>query len=666
MRLILGLLISICLTACGGSGSKAVNTPAPTISTFASTATTIGLGDSATLTTAFTNGSASIDNGVGSVFSDFVVVTPSATTTYTLTVTNAAGTRVTQSLEVIVKPFLTGYFTDSAVEGLNYATETQSGITNNLGAFTYLEGETISFTIGKFVLGDTVAAKAAMTPLDLTAPSLSLPTTNGEFRLINSREGYSRRLTAEGINFAKFQNLLIFLQALDRDKDASNGITIPEGMSALLEGVELDFEADPFLFKGAFAFRKVMAEAVTGSLIADGFIKTSEYALIHYYEQQGINTFFTQVGRESIDNNGDNLADDITTYTYDANGNLLTTSFDNDANGVTDDTYTYTYDANGNLLTESYEYGTVSLQKGITNRIYTSTYDANGNRLLAIDDNNADGKPDDIVTRTYDDYGDMLTESYEYGTVSLQLGLTNRIYTTTYDANGNRLTESSDNDANGVTDDTTTLTYDANGNQLTQSTQYGVVSLKNGLTNDIYTSTWDANDNLVMKKYENKAGGDAYLIFYDYDANGNRLTVSFDWDANGVTDDTTTYTYDANDNRLTESSEYGSVSLQGGAVNSITKVTYDANGNQLTTSYDNDANRVTDDTATFTYDDYGNMLTTSYEFGTVSLQKGAENNKITKTYDANGNLVTQSSQYGVDITNRTYTNVGSPMDSGRR
>ena len=101
-------------------------------------------------------------------------------------------------------------------------------------------------------------------------------------------------------------------------------------------------------------------------------------------------------------------------------------------------------------------------------------------------------------------------------------------------------------------------------------------------------------------------------------------------------------------------------------MNSITKFTYDANGNQLTTSYDNDANRVTDDTATFTYDDYGNMLTESSEYGTVSLQKGAENYKITKTYDANGNLVTQSSQYGVDITNRTYTNVGSPMDSGRR
>ena len=79
MRIILGLLISICLTACGGSGSNAVNTPAPIISTFASDAETITLGDSATLTTAFSNGSASIDNDVGSVLADSVVVTPAST-----------------------------------------------------------------------------------------------------------------------------------------------------------------------------------------------------------------------------------------------------------------------------------------------------------------------------------------------------------------------------------------------------------------------------------------------------------------------------------------------------------------------------------------------------------------------------------------------------------
>ena len=109
-----------------------------------------------------------------------------------------------------VKPILTGYFTDSAVQGLNYATETQSCVTNALGAFTYAEGENISFTIGTFVLGDTVDAKAAMTPLDLTAPSLSLPTTNDESYFLLSKTILSPRPFGEGINYAKFANLLVF------------------------------------------------------------------------------------------------------------------------------------------------------------------------------------------------------------------------------------------------------------------------------------------------------------------------------------------------------------------------------------------------------------------------------------------------------------------------
>ena len=44
-----------------------------------------------------------------------------------------------------VEPVLTGYFTDSAVEGLTYKTDTQSGVTDLNGAFTYQAGETVVF-----------------------------------------------------------------------------------------------------------------------------------------------------------------------------------------------------------------------------------------------------------------------------------------------------------------------------------------------------------------------------------------------------------------------------------------------------------------------------------------------------------------------------------------
>lgn len=42
----------------------------------------------------------------------------------------------------------TGVFWVSPVEGLNFRTETQQGITNSKGEFQYKEGEKISFFVG--------------------------------------------------------------------------------------------------------------------------------------------------------------------------------------------------------------------------------------------------------------------------------------------------------------------------------------------------------------------------------------------------------------------------------------------------------------------------------------------------------------------------------------
>jgi len=49
---------------------------------------------------------------------------------------------------------LQGIFLDSPVQGLEYQTRTQSGITNEKGEFNYLEGETVTFLVGGFGAGD--------------------------------------------------------------------------------------------------------------------------------------------------------------------------------------------------------------------------------------------------------------------------------------------------------------------------------------------------------------------------------------------------------------------------------------------------------------------------------------------------------------------------------
>jgi DNA-binding beta-propeller fold protein YncE len=87
----------------GGSGSTAT---APSIASFTASQPSVGPTGSVTFTASFstdTGGSASIDHSVGAVTSGEAsgAVTPGSSTTYTLTVTNSAGTAVTAKTRVL-------------------------------------------------------------------------------------------------------------------------------------------------------------------------------------------------------------------------------------------------------------------------------------------------------------------------------------------------------------------------------------------------------------------------------------------------------------------------------------------------------------------------------------------------------------------------------------
>ena len=406
--------------------------------------------------TAYTDaGATATDNIDGSITSSIATVNPvdiDTVGTYTVTynVSDAAGnaaTAVTRTV-VIVEPVLTGFFTDSAVEGLTYTTDTQSGVTDLNGAFTYQAGETVVFSIGDFVLGESAAAAPEMTPLDLI-PDAFLPTTRNELSPLLRNKIIN---TAEVIAFRKLSNMLTFLQALDYDKDASNGITIADGMGIVLEGVSIDFAAELTKFKEAIPLRRVMSGAVTQNLISSGFIKEPGQALNHFYQAQEISHSFKAVANSSVDTDGDGEPNEIDTYTYDTDGNQLTHSYDTDGDGGPNRISTYTYDTDGNQLTHSYD----TDGDGGPNEIYTSTYDTDGNQLTESRDTDADGEPNEIYTSTYDTDGNQLATIYDYDTS----GEPNVIHTATYDDNGNRLTFSSDNDADGMPNNITTYTYE--------------------------------------------------------------------------------------------------------------------------------------------------------------------------------------------------------------
>lgn len=113
---------------------------------------------------------------------------------------------------------LSGVFLDSAVEGLSFETATQSGTTDTNGTFSYLEGETVTFSIAGIVLG-SAPGQDEITPITLAGTVE--PGATIESRLA--------------------QNIAALLQTLDVDVDETNGITITQEVAANLGVTEVDF-----------------------------------------------------------------------------------------------------------------------------------------------------------------------------------------------------------------------------------------------------------------------------------------------------------------------------------------------------------------------------------------------------------------------------------------
>lgn len=115
-----------------------------------------------------------------------------------------------------------GIFMDSAVEGLTFKTETLTGETDSQGRFSYMPGETVTFSIGGIVLG-TATAKSFITPVDLVAG-------------------------AQNETDPTVTNITRLLITLDEDNDPDNGITISPEVRTALADSSVDFEQDTTLF----------------------------------------------------------------------------------------------------------------------------------------------------------------------------------------------------------------------------------------------------------------------------------------------------------------------------------------------------------------------------------------------------------------------------------
>ena len=88
------------------------------------------------------------------------------------------------NLVVIIKD---GRLIDAPVAGVGYRSGTLAGVTGSEGEFQYQDGEQVEFFIGDIALGQAVAGKAVITPLDLVPQgSLDSPAVINIARLLQS------------------------------------------------------------------------------------------------------------------------------------------------------------------------------------------------------------------------------------------------------------------------------------------------------------------------------------------------------------------------------------------------------------------------------------------------------------------------------------------------
>jgi hypothetical protein len=159
---------------------------------------------------------------------------------------------------------LTGVLVDSPVGGLDYATATRKGKTNTKGEFQYLQGETVTFSIGNIQL-PSVLANSTITPLNMANTS--------------------------DINHQIVSNILVLLQSLDEDGDPSNGITIPITAASHATST-VSFDVTPAAFATHTGILSLIRTLLNASTSADS-VKTQVLSLSATYgELDGANNYY--------------------------------------------------------------------------------------------------------------------------------------------------------------------------------------------------------------------------------------------------------------------------------------------------------------------------------------------------------------------------------------
>lgn len=376
---------------------------------------------------------------------------------------------------------------------------------------------------------------------------------------------------------------------------------------------------------------------------------------------------------------------DVTTYTYDLNGDTLETKVTNAAvTGAVNDTKG-AFDALGRQITKTedadtssprtttYTVNAAGQQTSMTdeaNKTTTTSYDALG-RVTSVTN------PDNSVdTTTYDAQGEKLTQSNSAGSTI-----------DSYDALGRMSAEQRKN-GSGVLQGTVAYTYDADGNvlqkvttladgsQVTSISAYDPLDRQETMDDGSRTYTYDPAGNVTHMQVLTPSNDYSVQTDSTYDG-ANRLSSLTDKvGPSAATLHTYSFTYDGSGNRSSSTEDGATTQYSYDDLNQLTQVkvgatvtasySYDANHNRTslvtpsgTTSYTYDGSdqltqKIDPDgkITTYTYDTQGNLASATYD------PSGA--NQVTAYhYDANGRLT------GVDKPDGTTIQFGYDANYNR-
>ncbi|MFX0082667.1 MAG: carboxylesterase/lipase family protein [Candidatus Hodarchaeota archaeon] len=151
----------------------------------------------------------------------------------------------TKSGEGLTKKEMVGAFQGIPIEGLSYQSATFSGITDIKGQFRYIAGESVVFSIGKLIIGETVG-KERISLIDIVSG-------------------------AENSSDQRIINLCILLQTLDEDGNIKNGIRISGKIATIVSGYsgQLNFNQPPEQFRSDPVLKSLIGKLNSEKLFPD-------------------------------------------------------------------------------------------------------------------------------------------------------------------------------------------------------------------------------------------------------------------------------------------------------------------------------------------------------------------------------------------------------------